>query len=94
MKKFILSFFIFGSISNAAYYQDVLVCNGGAVSVQVDLGERRNVRLIIQDTNIKKISLRKLKKSELMLLKQENTEVIYQTFFLVTPMGMRKLTMT
>ena len=53
MKRFLL-LALFSFQAHAAYYQDVLVCDGGAATVRVDIAERRNFQLIIPDRGIKR----------------------------------------
>jgi hypothetical protein len=40
--------------AHAEWWQTVLTCDNGAARVEVDLGERRNVRLVITNADIRK----------------------------------------
>jgi hypothetical protein len=39
--------------ANAAWWAPVMTCDNGAATIQVDLGERRGVKIVIADQNIK-----------------------------------------
>src|SRR5688500_15403217 len=57
MKALILVAFVtlatqFTLTAEAAWMKDILVCDGGAATVSIDLGERRHVRLVVNNRAI------------------------------------------
>lgn len=50
----LLTVLLFSKVSLAAWWVPVLQCDNGAARIEVDLGERRNVQLVVEDENIRR----------------------------------------
>jgi hypothetical protein len=50
----LLSLMIFQTEANAAWWASALQCDNGAARVEVDLGERRDVQLVVEDPQIRR----------------------------------------